>query len=93
MGTLERQIIEMFRHLSADSQATVLDALRDVASSAPVTLAAWLRETRDVRFRAHPDLSGQVPSASQLVNEAREDRDADLLRRGGLGSPAGDRSN
>ncbi|MBM3216400.1 hypothetical protein FJZ36_15980 [Candidatus Poribacteria bacterium] len=67
MGELEQQIIEMFRRLPADSQAAVLDALRDVAASEPASLSAWLREAQDARFTPCLDPSGRAPSASELV--------------------------
>jgi 3-deoxy-manno-octulosonate cytidylyltransferase (CMP-KDO synthetase) len=67
-------------------------ALRNEATSKPISLATWLEEAEVVRFALRPDSGGHVPSASELVKEVREEHDADVLRRAGFGDSAGKRS-
>lgn len=90
MSTLEREIIDRFRRLSPDRQARVLSTLQDEARAEHMTLDAWLAETETVRLNLRPDASGYVPSASDLVNEAREERDANILRSLGFRDSTGD---
>jgi hypothetical protein len=91
MSIAEREIIERFRQLEPESQARVLAALQEeVAGEQAFSVEEWLREVEKVQFSLRPDASGYVPSASDLVNEVREERDADILRSLGFRDPAGD---
>lgn len=92
MSALEAEIIEKFRQLAPENRARILSLLQEEVSSQPVSLAAWLAEAEAVRFTLQPDVSGHVPTASELVNEAREERDADIVHRAGLRDSAGDAS-
>jgi hypothetical protein len=93
MNTLEKEILEKFRQLAPESRVRMLSTLQDELTSRQVSLKAWLAEAEQVRISLSPDASGHIPSASELVNEAREERDADILRSIGFGDSAGDDTN
>jgi hypothetical protein len=93
MSALEKEIIEKFRQLAPESRVRVLTTLQEEVASHQVSLAAWLAEAEAARITLRPDASGHVPSASELVNEAREERDAAILRSLGLRDSAGDGTN
>jgi hypothetical protein len=80
MSALEKEIIEKFRQLAPETRLRVLSTLQAEVTSQQMSLAAWLAEAEAVRLTLRPDASGHVPTASELVNEAREERDADILR-------------
>jgi hypothetical protein len=67
--------------------------LQEEVSSQQVSLITWLAEAEAVRINLRPDTSEHVPSTSELLNEAREERDADILRSIGFGNSAGDSTN
>lgn len=81
MTTQERQLIEKFRLLDQDAQQRVLSWIeREAANTTPFDYEAWLAQADAVRVTLPADSSGNVPSASDLVNAASEERDADILR-------------
>lgn len=80
MSALEKEIIEKFRQLAPENRLRMLSALQQEVSSQQTSLAAWLDAARNVRITLRPNADGHVPTASELVNEAREERDADLLQ-------------
>ena len=92
MSALEQEIIEKFRQLAPENRARMLSTLQEEVLSQRISLAAWLVEAESVSFAPHLDASGRIPTASELVNEAREERDADILRSLGLRDSAGDRT-
>ncbi len=70
MSTLEREVIDKFRQLDRDAQRRVREMIdREI----DFDFDAWWARVEAVRIKAH----GQ--SASDLVNEVREERDADIL--------------
>ena len=97
MSTLEREVIEKFYQLDKDAQKRV----RDIIAQEPVESAnrstfdydAWFAEVEALQIELRPDASGRVPSASDLVNEVREERDAEILRSIGFRNSAGDSSD
>jgi hypothetical protein len=89
---LEKEIIEKFRQLTPENRARLLSTLRAEAASPLMPLASWLAEAEAVRFTVRADASGHILSAIELVNEAREERDADILHSSGLRDFAGDGS-
>lgn len=93
MSALEQEIIEKFRQLAPQDRARLLSTLQNEVTSQQISLAAWLSEAEAVRLTLRPDASGHIPTASELVNEAREERDADLLRSIGLRDSTGDSTN
>jgi hypothetical protein len=93
MSALEKEIIEKFRQLAPESRARMLSTLQEELTLPHISLKAWLAEAEQVRISLSPDASGRVPSASELVNEAREERDADILRSIGFGDSAGNGTN
>jgi hypothetical protein len=94
MTIAESEIIEKFRQLEPESQARVLAALQEAAAGEQAfNVEEWLQEIEKVRISLPSDASGHVPSASDLVNEVREKRDADILRSLGFRDPAGDRTD
>jgi hypothetical protein len=93
MSALEKEIIEKFRQLAPESRLRMLSTLQAEATSQQVSLAAWLAEAEVVSLILRPDASGHVPTASELVNEAREERDADILRSIGLRDSTGNSAN
>jgi hypothetical protein len=91
MTIAEREIIEKFRQLEPESRARVLAALQvEVVEEQAFNLEEWLEEIEKVRLNLRPDSSGHLPSVSDMVNEVREERDADILRSLGFRDPAGD---
>ena len=91
MSIAEREIIERFRQLEPKSQARVLAALQEeVVGEREFSVEEWLQEVEQVQFSLRPDASGHIPSASDLVNEVREERDADILHSLGFRDIAGD---
>ena len=58
-----------------------------------VSLGEWLQLIETVQVRLRPDSEGYVLSASELVNEIHEERDADILRSIGFGDSADDSTN
>jgi hypothetical protein len=93
MSALEKEIIEKFRQLAPENRARILSLLREEVSNQPISIAAWLAEAEAVRLRLRPDASGHVPTASELVNEAREEWDANIVHSAGLRDSAGDRTD
>lgn len=93
MSALEDEIIRKFRQLAPEKRAAILSTLQEEMSSQQMSLAAWLAETETIRFTLRPDANGHVPTASELVNEAREERDADIIRSLRLWDSTGDSSN
>lgn len=93
MSALEQEIIEKFRQLAPENRLRMLSALQQEVTSGQMSLAAWLDAARATRVTLRPDAEGHIPSASELMNEAREERDADLLQRAGLRRTSGDGSN
>lgn len=90
MSALEQEIIDKFRQLAPEDRIRLLSTLHAEAHTVATSITAWLAEAEQVRITLHPDSTGHVPSASELVNEAREERDADLLHSLGFGDSAGD---
>lgn len=80
MSALEKEIIEKFRQLAPENRVRLLSTLQAEVTSQQVSLAAWLAEADAVRLTLRPDKNGHVPTASELVNEAREERDNNHLR-------------
>jgi hypothetical protein len=93
MSALEDEIIEKFRQLTPENRVRLLSTLQEEVTSQQVNLNDWLKQADAVRFIPRPDSNGHVPSASELVNEAREERDADILRSLGFRGSAGDSTN
>lgn len=93
MSALEQEIIDKFRQLAPEDRIRLLLTLHAEAHTAETSITVWLAEAEKVRITLRPDSTGHVPSASELVNEAREERDADLLRSLGFGDSAGDRTD
>lgn len=93
MSALEEEIIKKFRQLAPEKRAAMLSTLQEEVSSQQVSLSAWLAEAETIRFTLRPDANGHAPTASEMVNEAREERDADIIRSLGLGDSTGDSSN
>jgi hypothetical protein len=84
METLEREIIEKFRQLEPAGQARVLSVLQTETQAReeaePFDREKFLAELDEVAIELQPDASGRVPSVAEMVNEVREERDADILR-------------
>lgn len=89
MSALEKEIIEKFRQLAPESRIRMLSTLQEELTSQQVSLEAWLTEADSVRIGLRTDIDGLVPTASELVNEAREEHDADILRSIGFRGSAG----
>lgn len=96
MTTLEREIIEKFRRLDKVAQQRVRDLIaaehshkNDVEG---FNVEHWLEETRAIRMSSVKHHQN-YPSATDLLNEARDERDNDILRGAGFGDIAGDSTN
>jgi hypothetical protein len=92
MSTLEREVIEKFRQLDEDARKRVRALIEREADAqtAGFDFDAWWARVEAARITLRPDASGRTPTASDLVNEVREERDADILRSLGFRDSAGD---
>jgi hypothetical protein len=91
MDALEQEVIEKFHQLDKAAQQRVREViLRATEPPTPFDYAAWWAEVEALNITMRPDASGRIPSASELVNEVREERDADILRSIGFGDSAGE---
>lgn len=96
MSILEQEIIDKFQRLESEAKRRVLQSLTEHVQQAerePFDVSAWLAETDAVRITSRTDSTGQMPSASELVNEVREERDDDILRSIGFGDSASNSSS
>ena len=93
MSALEQEIIEKFRQLAPENRIQLLSKLEQEVSSPQLSLLDWLAEMKEARVTLRPDASGRVPTASELLNEVREERDADILRSLGFGDSGSDGAN
>jgi len=90
MSALEREIIEKFRQLDQAAQKRVRDWILHEADESPALARqafndeSWRAEVEAAQATLRPDASGHIPSASELLDEIREERDADILRSLGL---------
>lgn len=75
MDALEHEIIERFRLLTPEGRARVLSTLMQEAGAGQISLREWLQQAEAVQIKLRPDAGGRTPSASELVREAREERD------------------
>ena len=99
MSALEREIIEKFHQLQPAAKQRIRALIEQEiaaeiqrAGASAFDYEAWFAEVEAVRVTLRPDTSGRAFSASDLVNEAREERDAEILCSIGLGDSAGDRT-
>lgn len=90
MSALEDEIIEKFRQLTPENRLRLLSTLQEEATFQQVSLKSWLAEAEAVHFTPRPSVDGHILTAAELVNEAREERDADILRSLGFRDSAGD---
>lgn len=90
MSALEDEIIEKFHQLTPENRLRLLSTLQEEATFQQVSLKSWLAEAEAVRFTPRPSVDGHILTAAELVNEAREERDADILRSLGFRDSAGD---
>jgi len=72
MSALEKEIIEKFRQLPPENRVRMISTLQEELASQQVSLKAWLAKAESVRVTLLPDIDGHVPTATELVNEARE---------------------
>lgn len=92
MSALEIEIIEKFRQLAPENQERLLSTLQAEAASPRIHIKEWLAEAEKVRVVLRSDANGFTPSASDLVNEAREERDADIVHSLGFRRSSGNRT-
>lgn len=95
MNTLEREVIEKFRQLDEDARKRVRALIERESDAQPAKFDfdAWWAQVEAARITLRPDASGRIPTASDLVNEVREERDADILHSLGFRGSAGDSTN
>jgi len=87
MTTLEREVIEKFRQLDHDAQQRVRKLIVHETDPSEFDIEAWLAEAEAAQITLHS------PSASDLVSEVREERDADILHSLGFRDSADDRTD
>ncbi len=87
---LEKEIVERFRLLSPQNRLRVLTTLQGEVQEPRLTWEECLKQAKAVR--GNNEAQSHV-SASDLVNEAREERDADILRSLGFGDSTSDSSS
>jgi hypothetical protein len=93
MIELEQEIIEKFRQLTPESRERILSSLHEEAALSELSLAEWLTQAETIRAKWQSDITHKhMPSVSELVNEAREERDADILHGLGFRDSTGDSS-
>lgn len=84
MSTLEREVVEKFRLLDKAARKRVRELIEHEieaeSQTTPFDFDSWWTDVEAARITLHPNDSGRIPTASDLVNEAREERDADILR-------------
>jgi len=94
MSALEHEIIGKFRLLDKAAQQRVREVIvqetDEEAAKAPFDFEAWKADIEAVRIILRPNEHGHTPSASDLVREVREERDAELLSSIGLGDSTSD---
>lgn len=96
MNTLEHEVIEKFRQLDDAAKKRVREVIAREAeipsesSTSTFDFDSWWARVEAARITLSPDESEQIPTASDLVNEVREERDADILRSLGFGDSSGD---
>ena len=96
MSSVEREIIEKFRQLDKDAQQRVraqIDRAAEETDQTAFDYDAWFAEIEAAQITLRPDAYGHIPSTSELVNEVREERDADILHSIGFRDSASDRSD
>jgi len=99
MNALEQEIIDKFHQLDADARRRVRQAIQSDSMAitmkvgiAPFDFATWMAEVEANAIQLH-NANGDVISASDLLNEVREERDDDILRSAGFGDSAGNRTD
>lgn len=95
MTALEQEIIEKFHQLDHAAQQRVRAAITgDTIVLAPSNhdfdFDAWWAEVKALQFEILQNTTGHRLTATDLLNEVREERDADILRGIGLGDTADD---
>ena len=99
MSTLEREVIEKFHQLDKAAQKRVRDLIIQETGSAEQAdvsgfdYDAWWAEVETAQITLRPDVGGCIPTASELVNEVREERDADILHSLGLRGSTGEHTD
>jgi hypothetical protein len=90
---LEVEIIEKFRQLPPESRVRVLTTLQEEVAQKQLSLVQWLQDLDQLQISRAPDSTGRVQSASEWVNEVREERDADILHSIGFGDTSSNHSD
>jgi hypothetical protein len=80
MSALEQEIIEKFRQLGPDAKQRILELMKREIQSDELTISQVLAEADNVRITLRPDANGYTPTAAEMVNEVRGERDADIMR-------------
>lgn len=93
MSALEQEIIERFDQLEPEAQQRIVSILQAKAQPQTISIRDVLAQADAVRVTLRPDANGNLPSTTELINEMREERDANLLRSLGFGDSASDSSN
>lgn len=93
MDSLEQEIIEKFQQLDSDAQARVRDFIQHttiIHPKPPFDAEAWFAQMEEIRAQIAFNKTKPMPSAVDLVNEVREERDAEILHSLGFRDSAGD---
>jgi len=92
MSIVENEIIAKFRELDINTQINLLETLQHEVKSPIFDAKTWLEDIRKIRHQIDLERIGQppMPSATDILNELREERDEQILRSIGFGDFSSD---
>ena len=92
MSVVEDEIIAKFSELDKNSQINLLQTLQHQVKITEFDGEAWLKDIAEIRQHIDLERAGKppMPSATDLINELREERDEQILRSIGFGDFSGD---
>jgi len=87
-STLEQEILDKFHQLDGAAQSRVIEKMRGIIKSRDedFDFDSWLSEMDKLRIPPQIEENGKMLSASELLAEVREERDADILHGIGFGN-------
>lgn len=90
MSALEQEIIDRFRLLSEESRIELLYVLQQEVETHQLTLSEWLADVNRVSISLKTSADATEYQSSDLLNEVREERDAEILHSIGFGNTTSD---
>lgn len=92
MSIVEDEIITKFRTLDVNTQINLLEMLQHEVNTPVFDAQLWLEDVRKIRHQIDLERIGQhpMPSATDILNELREERDEQILHSIGFGDFSSD---